>query len=166
MAGQWTIGQMIMFMRWKGKEGIFYQSEYSTDYGVCHWITPNYVWTGSNQFSLNQKRGALTGINNGLSLLLDAETYDYGDGSSAGVGFKIAVVHPMDIGIMESMAINVDIGMVTNIGVSTTLTEITGEAIMAFNPYERKCWMQNEIRLKHFRSSDYRYYSAFYQKCY
>ena len=158
MAGQWTIGQMIMFMRWKGKGGIFYQSEYSTDYGVCHWITPNYVWTGSKQFSMNQERGALNGINNGLSLLLDAETYDYGDGSSTGVGFKIAVVHPMDIGIMESMAINVDIGMVTNIGVSTTLTNITNDAVTSFNPYERKCWMQNEIKLKHFPSRDYRYF--------
>merc|ERR1711946_89219 len=105
---------------------------------------------------MNLQKGALNGINNGLSFLLDAETFDYGDGSSTGVGFKIAVVHPMDIGVMESMAINVDIGMVTNIGVSTTLTEITGEAVTSFNPYKRKCWMQSEIRLKHFRSSDYR----------
>ena len=56
MAGQWTIGQMILGMKWKGKGGLFYQSEYSTDYGVCHWVTPNYVWTGSNQFSMNQQK--------------------------------------------------------------------------------------------------------------
>merc|ERR1711911_76800 len=94
------------------------------DYGVCNWITPNYAFSGSVESFMNLQKGALNGINNGLSFLLDAETFDYGDGSSTGVGFKIAVVHPMDIGVMESMAINVDIGMVTNIGVSTTLTEI------------------------------------------
>ena len=153
---------MILGMKWKGKGGIFYQTDYSTDYGVCHWVTPSYDWTGSNLFSMNTKRGALNGINNGLSLLLDAETYDYGDGSSTGEGFKIAIVHPMDIGIMESMAINVDIGMVTNIGVSTTLTNITGDAVTSFNPYERKCWMQSEIDLMHYqREMDYRYKCMF-----
>merc|ERR1711911_45396 len=133
------------------------------DYGVCNWITPNYAFSGSVESFMNLQKGALNGINNGLSFLLDAETFDYGDGSSTGVGFKIAVVHPMDIGVMDSMAINVDIGMVTNIGVSTTLTEITYEAVTSFNPYERKCWMQPEIRLKHYQSSDYRYFNKFFE---
>ena len=94
--------------------------------------------------------------------MLDAETYDYGDGSSTGEGFKIAVVHPMDIGIMESMSINVDVGMVTHIGVSTTLTNITGDAVSSFSPYERKCWMQKEIDLMHYkREMDYRYKCMF-----
>ena len=163
LAGQWTIGQMIIMMRWKGKGGIFFQPDYSTDYGVCNWITPNYqTSTGSDEFLINLQRGALNGKNNGLTFMLDAETYDYGDGSSTGEGFKIAVVHPMDIGIMESMAINVDIGMVTHIGVSTTLTNITGDAVTSFNPYERKCWMQNEIDLMHYkREMDYRYKCMF-----
>ena len=156
MAGQWMIGQMILFMRWKEKGGIFYQSDYSTDYGVCNWITPNYDEYESDEFNMNLQRGALNGLNNGLSLLLDAETYDYGDGSSNGEGFKIAVVHPLDLGVMESMAINVDIGTVTNVGVSTTLINITSDAVTSFNPYERKCWMQNEIALRHFPSVDYR----------
>ena len=92
-----------------------------------------------------------------MTLLLDAETFDYGgDGSSLGEGFKIAVVHPMDLGVMESMAINVDIGTVTNVGVSTTLINITSDAVTSFNPYERKCWMEKEIALRHFPSVDYR----------
>ena len=158
MASQWTIGQMIILMRWKGKGGIFYQPDYATDYGVCNWVSPSYQPSnGSDGFFNNLQRGALNGKNNGLSFLLDAETYDYGDGSSTGEGFKIAVVHPMDIGIMESMALNVDIGMVTHIGVSTILTNITRDAVNSFNPYERKCWMQNEIDLMHYqREMDYR----------
>ena len=144
-AGQWTIGQMILLMKWKGKgdDRLFYHSDYSTDYGVCNWITPNFVFSpGSESESfMNLQRGTLNGINNGLSFLLDAETYDYGDGFSTGVGFKIAVVHPMDIGVMESMAINVDVGMVTQIGVSTAITGIAFDAVTSFNPYERKCWM-------------------------
>ena len=163
MASQWTIGQMIIMMRWKGKGGIFYQPDYSTDYGVCNWVSPSYQQSnGSDGFFNKLQRGALNEKNNGLSFLLDAETYDYGDGSSTGEGFKIAIVHPMDIGIMESMAINVDIGMVTNIGVSTTLTNITGDAVTSFNPYERKCWMQSEIDLMHYqREMDYRYKCMF-----
>ena len=164
MAGQWAIGQMILTIKWKGKGAgaLYYQTGYATDYGVCNWITPNYAFSGSVESFINLQKGALNGINNGLSFLLDAETFDYGDGSSTGVGFKIAVVHPMDIGIMESTAINVDIGMVTNIGVSTTLTEITYDAVTSFNPYERKCWMQNEIDLMHFpRARDYRSIESF-----
>ena len=159
LAGQWTIGQMILLMNWKGKghDRLFYQSDYSTDYGVCHWITPNYVFSpGTDEWFGNLQRGTLNGINNGLSILLDAETYDYGDGSSTGVGFKIALVHPMDIGIMESMAINVDVGMVTQIGVSTAITEISFNAVTSFNPYERKCWMQSEIELMHYPRYGYR----------
>ena len=47
----------------------------------------------------------------------DAESFDYGNGfyglgERAGVGFKVAILHPLDIPIMESTAMNVDVGKV------------------------------------------------------
>ena len=46
-------------------------------------------------------KGALNGENNGLTLLLDAETLDYGNGfydlgERAGEGFKVAVPHHLE----------------------------------------------------------------------
>ena len=45
----------------------------------------------------------------------DAESFDYGNGfyglgERAGVGFKVAVLHPLDIPIIESTAMNIDVG--------------------------------------------------------
>ena len=51
MAGQWTIGQMILMIKWRGNgDGIWYQTGYSTDYGVCQWVTPDYNFSGSDEF--------------------------------------------------------------------------------------------------------------------
>ena len=162
LANQWAIGQMILMMRWQGRLGrnswggnLFYSIGYPTDFGVCQWITPNYQFSGSDAHIFqNLPRGALNGVNNGLSLLMDAETFDYGDGSSTGVGFKIAVVYPTDIGVIESTAISVDIGQVTQVGVSTTLTGIDDDAVSSIDPNRRKCWMQEEIELQHYPKSD------------
>ena len=50
-----------------------------------------------------------------ISLLEDAESFDYGNGfyglgERAGVGFKVAILHPLDIPIIESTAMNIDVG--------------------------------------------------------
>ena len=60
--------------------------------------------------------GALNGENNGLSLLLDAETFDNSAmednlvGSRVGEGFKVAVIHPLDMPLMRQSGVNIDIG--------------------------------------------------------
>ena len=49
------------------------------------------------------------------------------------------------------------IGTSTQLAVSTTLVNITKTARKNFEPYERKCWMQDEIQLEQFSyESDYR----------
>ena len=40
-------------------------------------------------------------------------------------------------------------GAVTQLAVSTTLTNITAGGA-GFNAYDRKCWLQEEIDLEHF----------------
>ena len=60
---------------------------------------------------LEQMKGALSGENNGLSLLIDAETFDYASGlydlgERAGEGFKVAISHPLDMPIIQQTAVN------------------------------------------------------------
>lgn len=120
--------------------------------------------------------GALNGENNGLSLLLDAETFDYGNGfyalgERAGEGFKVAVVHPWDMPIMRQTGVNVRpgkfgnkqflqiiLGSLTQLAVSTSMTSIEPSAVTTFLPMERKCWEQKEINLSYLEYADgYRY---------
>ncbi len=42
--------------------------------GICDWITPNATHTDLDRL----EPGSETGSNNGLRILMDAETFDYG----------------------------------------------------------------------------------------
>ena len=44
--------------------------------GICEWITPNVTKDFTKLRYLEP--GSTSGLNNGLSVLLDAETFDYG----------------------------------------------------------------------------------------
>ena len=46
------------------------------------------------------------------------------------------------------------IGRVTQVGVTTSLVNITSDAVSAFLPQERRCWMEEEIQLQHFPRAD------------
>jgi hypothetical protein len=98
--------------------------------------------------------GALNGENNGLSILLDAETFDYGNGfyslgERAGEGFKVAVSHPLDMPIIQQTAVNIRPGSLVQLATSTTLTNITPSALSTFAASDRKCWAEEEISLGH-----------------
>ena len=125
LAGQWKIGQMIPYIMWNGMDptdpdnrtGVYFQNGYGTSYGVCSWISPFYRMPklGFETDLGYLPKGALNGENNGLSILLDAETYDYGNGfydlgERAGEGFKIGIVHPLDMPIIQQFGINVNPG--------------------------------------------------------
>ena len=127
LASQWRQGQMIPYMKWNGMDpdaqnsdtgGVFLEIGYSTSFGLCSFITPYYrnMPPDSDNMTLNLlAKGALNGENNGLSLLLDAETFDYGNafadiGERSGVGFKVAVVHHLDTVNMESNGIQLNVG--------------------------------------------------------
>ena len=106
--------------------------------------------------------GAHNDENNGLSVLVDAETFDYGNpfydlGVHAGEGFKVAVVHPLDMPIIQQTALNVMPDSFVQIATSINLIKVTSDA-MDFAPKERKCWVDSEIELKGLQYSDgYRY---------
>ena len=188
LASQWKIGEMVSLIRWDGMDpdeedsygGVFLEVGYATSFGLCNFITPYYrnMPADSDQITLKYlSKGGLNGENNGLSLLLDAEAYDYGNGFSdvgerAGVGFKLAVVHHLDAAVVESNGMQINVGEIssvtfgffslnisgsaTQLSVTTTILNITDDA-KSFQPYDRKCWLQEEIELDHFSyAEDYR----------
>ena len=127
LASQWRQGQMIPYIKWDGMDpddirnetgGVFLEIGYPTSFGLCNFITPYFrnMPPDSDQMNLRDlHKGALNGENNGLSVLVDAETFDYGNGFAdvgerAGVGFKVAVVHHLDSAVIESNGMQVNVG--------------------------------------------------------
>ena len=173
LASQWKQGQMIPFIQWSGMDpddpqngtgGVFLEIGYATSFGICNFITPyfRHMPPETDQMTLKYlKKGALNGENNGLSVLLDAETFDYGNGFATigereGKGFKASVVHHLDLPVMESTAMQVNVGASTHLAVSSTKINITEDATV-FQPIDRRCWLQGEINLTHFSyEEDYR----------
>ena len=131
LASQWKTGQMIPFVKWDGMDPddvekdigeLFLEVGYATSFGLCSFITPYYKKMPADVEDVtvlkNLPKGALNGENNGLSVLVDAETFDYGNGFAgigvrAGVGFKAAIVHHLDIANMETSGVQVDVGKFT-----------------------------------------------------
>ncbi|TRY72690.1 hypothetical protein TCAL_05397 [Tigriopus californicus] len=103
------------------------------------------------------EKGAEVGKANGLSMLLDAETFDYTFHLKAGEGFKIAVHHHLDQPIMSIKELDISPGSVFQIAVTPTLMSTTPEAIERFSPLERGCYKEGELPLKYLPSSFYRY---------
>ena len=113
---------------------------------MCSWKAPFSKKT--NNESVNWPKGAISGENNGLTILLDSESYDYVENENAGVGFRIAITHPLAMPIIEQSAVNIKPGTATKLAVSATLTTTSASAIKRFNPYERKCWEESEINFQ------------------
>lgn len=85
---------------------------FGTDYGICSIIKPQTVFDPkldkvhykNKTFGehVNIKRGAEVGRKNGLTILLDTETFDYSfHPRQASEGFKIAIHHHLDQPIMS-----------------------------------------------------------------
>ena len=71
---------MILDVEWLGSsKGVLFESGFGTDMGLCEWITPNMTFDDIKNSSLqNNQPGTETGLKNGLTLMMDAETFDYG----------------------------------------------------------------------------------------
>ena len=142
VAKQWEEGQIIVDLKWHGgknqnkeKSNVYLEQGFGTSDGICSWITPMFdKFIGD--FS-NLEKGSFFGINKGLSLLLDAESYDYVRYEGEGLRFNMPIIQGNGVGIKP--------GYLTQLGVSTILTEVTNSARSRFEPYDRKCWHSSEI---------------------
>ena len=120
---QWRFDQMIPYISWNGADitdtanetGLLLGLGMGTTFGVCNWITPLFRMpsTFEDAFDFHKMtKGAYSGLNNGLTLLLDAETFDYGGGHEPtmehdGEWIKVSIVHPLDTPIMEQTGLDV-----------------------------------------------------------
>ena len=104
----------------------------------------------------NISKGAKVGKANGLSLWLDAETFDYTYHVNAGEGFKLAIMHHLDQPIMSIKEIDISVGSESQVAVTTTLTTTTDEARDRFDPLERGCYFEGELELKYVPPQFYR----------
>ncbi len=96
------------------------------------------------------------GKENGLTLLLDAEVYDYAFSPQRGEGFKLAIHSHMDQPIMALSDIDLSPGFVTQLSVTPTLRDTTESARWRFTPEERGCYFDDELEFKYLPSSLYR----------
>ena len=93
-----------------------------------------------------------------MSLLLDAEKFNYAYHRAGGSGFKIAIQDHRDKPIVEHTSLFVHTGSETQIAVSPSLTYTTEAAINAFDPVDRKCLQEFEANLTYFPYHEgYRY---------
>ena len=87
---------------------------FGTDIGFCSMVKPQLSFNhelddlpystkmfGKYSHNWKIKKGAKVGKTNGLSIWLDAETFDYNHHINAGEGFKLAVMHHLDQPIMS-----------------------------------------------------------------
>ena len=166
MAGQWKQKQMVPHVEWKGtlnttaiNDYILMESHQATSSRLCTWITPLSKSSGIPDNETNWPKGVISGENNGLVIILDAESYDYVEHEGGGLGFKISVVHPFEMPIIEQSGISVEPGTSTNLGVSTTFITTTADAIKRFTPHQRKCWVNSEIDFQFLPYESWYHYS-------
>ena len=115
LAVQEPLGHMILKAsfgnRTKPGTSKDFMPHFGTDYGICSIIKPQTVFDPrleemyfkNKTFGehINIRKGAEVGRKNGLSFLLDTETYDYSFHLRASEGFKIAIHHHLDQPIMS-----------------------------------------------------------------
>ena len=166
--------QGIMILRASYGEDMLYGNYsdfnplFGTDYGICSCIKPQIAFNkslthvpywkkifGTANWAI--EKGAEVGKANGLSLLLDAETFDYTFHLKAGEGFKIAVHHHLDQPILSLKEVDISPGSVFQVAVTPTLMSTTPEAISRFSPRERGCYVEKELPLKYLPERFYRY---------
>ena len=96
------------------------------------------------------------GINNGLQLLLDAETFDYALPLEGTSGFIFAPLHHLDIAILKQTGTVAGPGQALRMSITPTLTKTEEETRFRFDPVERQCYFDDEIKLAHLPSSSFR----------
>ncbi len=107
--------------------------------------------------SLGIGPGIQLGKENGLTLLMDAEVYDYAFSPQKGEGFKVAIHSHLDQPIMALSDIDLSPGFVTQLSVTPILRDTTDQAKWRFSPEERGCYFDGELEFQYLPSSLYRY---------
>ncbi|TRY74967.1 hypothetical protein TCAL_04960, partial [Tigriopus californicus] len=165
---------MFIYSKWNGSTTFSFESErdFGTDYGICCWYTPQFNFTEIVRVSHEQgleepnwghwftniEKGAKTGKDNGYTMLLDIESFDYKFFNEGSEGLKVALVHHLDMPIMRQIGFHISPGTENQIAVTPTLISTSKHAVERFVPEQRDCYCEDEISLKYLpRDHGYRY---------
>ena len=130
---------------------------YGTDHGGCCFFSPfqnmdpypvdeNGVsnWTAIyHDTDYSSKHGR----QNGMSVLLNVEQWNYGYNPGKGAGFRVALMDPRDKPMMQFSSLYVQGGAEMQINIKPTVTYTTQEAIDKFDPINRNCYVEGENEL-------------------
>ena len=115
----------------------------TTDIGDCFSVTPYYLGPGQYEEDavLEEKYipKTLSGPPFGVSVLLDAETYDNGDMEEPFDGFSMAVSDPDDQALFGLNSFSVGTGSMVRVSNHISIHRTTDVVLSRFNSSERKC---------------------------
>ena len=149
-------------------------ADFGTDIGQCNFICPvvateesvfeNYYiakgsYPGKDQASLMQgpmecparhfqtKKTTYWNIFQGVTILIDLESFDAGPSKTATTGSTISHFYWKYIPVLSQSGISVQPGTSTELGLTTQVVETTEVAKRRFTPEERGCFFEDEIRM-------------------
>ena len=158
-------------IKWKNLYTAYFFSSYHslTDYGACSNILPvldfenpftrdltNRQYNGT--FLNNITYGVRNGINNGLEIFADAETFDYAYFFRDSSGFMVGMANNKDKAIINQRGFYMRPGTINLISMTAEVTSATSRIISRFNPDLRTCYNDDEFTFKHLKKEQgYRY---------
>ena len=92
------------------------------------------------------------GIKNGVTLLLDAEVYDYTFIHQKSIGFQLGINHPFDVALASSSGCFIQPGKQVFVAVTASAVETSKKIRQRFNYNGTKCHFDGEVELDHFPS--------------
>ena len=93
------------------------------------------------------KKATYWNIFQGVTILIDLESFDAGPSKTATTGSTISHFYWKYIPVLSQSGISVQPGTSTELGVTTQVVETTEVAKRRFTPEERGCYFEDEIRM-------------------
>ena len=101
--------------------------------------------------------GCQSGIQNGITFLLDAETFDFTYNLQHNEGFTLGIKHHLDYETIEFDTSDIQPGETTTIAVQSELVSTEPVIRNRFDAEDTKCYFDGEVILDHFPANKYRY---------
>ena len=93
------------------------------------------------------KKTTYWNIFQGVTILIDLESFDSGPSKAATTGSTISHFYWKYIPVLSQSGISVQPGTSTELGITTQVVETTEVAKRRFTPEERGCFFEDEIRM-------------------
>ena len=156
---------MLLDSTWNGStwDDSHLEWDMEMDYGICCYYSPQLNTTQMNiekqqnnldwgKLYRNMPKGAPMGKDNGYSLLLDIEVFDYGYRNEISEGVKMELVKHFEVPMMRQTGFHMSPGTENQIAVNSIQMSTSYKAIKRFPPDKRNCYTENESLLSHLSS--------------